>query len=306
MFASGIDVVLVSRGMHGETIQRHGLRVETPDGSATFRVPTCTSIGDVQFLADDVVFLTTKGQDSQGALERLALSVSPTTAIVCAQNGVENERLALRYFHNVYAGSVWCPTARLVPGVVRAYSAPTTGRIDVGRFPSGIDDVATEVAAALRKAGFASEADSQVMRWKYAKLLMNLGNAVEAACGKESRFSDLSARAMQEGEACCRAAGIPYGSEEEMKARIQGIVEIRPVQGEPHPGGSTWQSLKVGAESVETDYLNGEIALLGRMYAVPTPINDLLQSTVRTMVAQRMEPGAYGLAHFDEALRPRV
>jgi 2-dehydropantoate 2-reductase len=193
--------------------------------------------------------------------------------------------------------------ARLVPGVVRAYSAPTTGRIDVGRYPSGVDDVAIEVANVLRAARFASEADPEVMRWKYAKLLMNLGNAVEAACGKDSRFSDLSARAMEEGMACCRAAGIAFGSDDEMKARIEGVVEIRPVAGEPHPGGSTWQSLKVGAESVETDYLNGEIALLGRMYAVPTPVNDLLQSTVRTMVVQRLAPGALDLAHFDEALR---
>jgi 2-dehydropantoate 2-reductase len=28
---------------------------------------------------------------------------------------------------------------------------------------------------------------------------------------------------------------------------------------------------------VETDYLTGEIALLGRIHGVPTPVNDLLQ-----------------------------
>ena len=35
--------------------------------------------------------------------------------------------------------------------------------------------------------------------------------------------------------------------------------------------GSVWQSLTRSTGSVETDYLNGEIVLLGRLHRIPTP-----------------------------------
>ena len=42
-------------------------------------------------------------------------------------------------------------------------------------------------------------------------------------------------------------------------------------------GGSSWQSLARGAGSIEAEYLNGEIVLLGGLYGVATPVNELLQ-----------------------------
>jgi 2-dehydropantoate 2-reductase len=293
LLQSGVEVLLVTRGDHASAIQKNGLRLETPDGTSTVPTPVATDIGSVKFLADDIVVLATKSQDTKAMVEALAAVAAPSTPVVCAQNGVENERVALRYFNNVYGGWVWCPTARLLPGVVRAYSSPTPGRIDVGRYPEGVDDTALTVAKMLSDAGFASAADVHVMRLKYAKLLTNLGNAVEAACGKSERFSDLSDGAMEEGIACCRAAGIEFASDDEMRSRINGIVVNRTVNGDEHPGGSTWQSLEIGAASVETDFLNGEISLLGRILGLPTPINDVLQATVRTMVRERLRPGAF-------------
>jgi len=52
---------------------------------------------------------------------------------------------------------------------------------------------------------------------------------------------------------------------------------VRPIGDQARGGGSTWQSLERRAGSVETDYLNGEIVLLGRQHGVPTPANALLQ-----------------------------
>ena len=58
------------------------------------------------------------------------------------------------------------------------------------------------------------------------------------------------------------------------------------------PGGSTWQSLARGATELETDYLNGEIVLLGRLHGIPTPANELLQQLARGLAATRQRPGA--------------
>jgi 2-dehydropantoate 2-reductase len=45
------------------------------------------------------------------------------------------------------------------------------------------------------------------------------------------------------------------------------------------------------APRLETDYLNGEIVLLGRLHHVPTPINALLQRLAAQGVRERRAPG---------------
>ena len=52
--------------------------------------------------------------------------------------------------------------------------------------------------------------------------------------------------------------------------------------GEPAQlGGSSWQSLVRGTGTIETDFLNGEIVLLGRLHGIPTPVNADIQRRVR-------------------------
>jgi 2-dehydropantoate 2-reductase len=52
---------------------------------------------------------------------------------------------------------------------------------------------------------------------------------------------------------------------------------IRPIDGQRRGGGSTWQSLERGLSSIETDYMNGEIALIARLHGLAAPVNELLQ-----------------------------
>ena len=77
------------------------------------------------------------------------------------------------------------------------------------------------------------------------------------------------------------------------------------IEGRPRAGGSTWQSVARGAGSVETDYLNGEIVLLGRQFGVATPVNALLQhSRGRRSRAARPRLAAGGRRAV-AALKPR-
>ncbi|MEJ7583086.1 MAG: 2-dehydropantoate 2-reductase [Acidimicrobiales bacterium] len=168
----GHDVLLIARRQHHDAIAAGGLRLESPEASITLPLPVVRHPREVDFGPDDVILLAVKSQDTADALRALAPVASPTVPVFCAQNGVENERLALRLFPNVYSLSVMCPTAHLLPGVVQAYSAPTTGIMDLGRYPSGVDDIATGVAAALRGSTFSSEALPDIGRWKYANRLL--------------------------------------------------------------------------------------------------------------------------------------
>jgi 2-dehydropantoate 2-reductase len=74
------------------------------------------------------------------------------------------------------------------------------------------------------------------------------------------------------------------------------------VEGSALFGGSSWQSLARGTGSVEADYLNGEIVLLGRQYGVPTPVNETLQRLANTAARERRSPGSMTVAEVTAAV----
>lgn len=298
LFKHGHDTTLIARGDHYAAIRRSGLRIESPDAVEVLPIPVADHPRRLAFQDGDVVLLTAKSQDSALALRALATMASASLPVVCVQNGVENERAALRLFPDVYGVCVMCPAAHLAPGVVQAFSAPTTGILDVGRYPVGVDAVAVAIAEAFRASSFSAEARVDIMRWKYTKLLNNLGNAVEAICGPAARQGEIGRLAQEEGAACLVAAGIDRVGDEEDAARRGSLVTPRPIAGRRRPGGSSWQSLSRGAGSVETDYLNGEIVLLGRAHGVPTPVNSLLQLLANRMAANRSAPGSVSPQEF--------
>jgi len=193
---------------------------------------------------------------------------------------------------------VMLPAVHLEPGHVDAQGTPYSGLLDVGRYWHGIDDVARGVAEALSASGFVSQPVERIMRWKYAKLLRNLGNALQALCGNDldedalKLVMDLDARAKDEAIAIYRAEGIEWASDEEWTQRRQKQVEWAPVEGRSRGGGSTWQSLARGAPTLEGDYLNGEIVLLGRKHALPTPVNLLLQQEAAALARAGGRPGS--------------
>jgi 2-dehydropantoate 2-reductase len=298
LFQAGHDVTLIARGAHLDAIRENGLRVDSPDDSVTLPIPVAARPADVKFGDGDVVLLGMKTQDTRPALAELAAVAPPGVAVVCAQNGVENERLALRLFPDVYGLCVMLPATYTEPGVVQAHLAPITGTLDIGRYPGGVDGTARDVAAALTSATFTAQARTDVMRYKYGKLLNNLGNAVEIVIGRGEPARDVARMAREEGARVLAVAGI-------QTARVEIGGTARPVGGRPRLGGSTYQSLYRGTGTVEADYLNGEIVLLGREHGVPTPVNELLRRLANRMARERLDPGLMTGEEFLAALDAR-
>ena len=300
------DVTLIARGAHYEAIRDHGLTIEDPDARSVLRVHVTDGPESVAWTPDDVVLLATKTQDSNAALHALAQATPASTPVFCVQNGVENERFALRLFANVYGGVVMLPAAHLKPGIVQAYGTTVTGIIDVGCYPHGLDDRCHAIASALRRSRLESTARPDIMRYKHAKLVTNLGNAVEAMCSPGPAVAQLIERARAEGREVLGAAGIEFVAEEidDVRGRWArfGVGEI---DGRPRAGSSTRQSLARAIGSVESDYLNGEIVLLGRLHGVPTPVNELLSRSIDIVARERREPGNVSAEDLLAAL-PRV
>jgi 2-dehydropantoate 2-reductase len=289
LFESGHDVTLVARGAHLKAIQRGGLRLQDADGDRRLRIPAVEQIdAAIARRPDTALILAVKSQQTAEAIAQLRQTARSDTPIVCAQNGLANEWHALRFFSHVYGALVFMPATHTEPGTVQSHAAPIPGLVDVGRYPAGFDDFAERLAATLRAAGFDSAAQDDIMSWKREKLIVNLGTAVEAICGAGTATGRLSEIVRAEGYAVLEAAGLRLPSPAAVAARAR--VETRVVL--PRAGGSTWQSLRRQVGDVETDYINGEIVLLGRLHNVATPANELVRRYAVHLAAERLPPGS--------------
>jgi 2-dehydropantoate 2-reductase len=302
LFQAGYEVGLVCRGAHLEAVRRNGLRLIAPDDDLRLPVPAVGHPSELAFGPDDAVILTMKTQDTEAALRDLEAAGGLDLPLVCCQNGVENERRAARRFPRVYAMISFTYTTFLEPGTVLCNAAPVAGVFDVGCYPHGVDAVATRIAADWSRAKMVSVARPDMMRYKYAKLLGNLGNAVQAMIS-EPLSSDnhrrLADRLSDEGLAVYRAAGIDFASDEEIYEEARRHFHIAAAGGQAYPGGSTWQSLVRDRAGVETDFLNGEVVLLAHQAGVRAPFNTLARRLVAQMAAKGEKPGRYTAAELE-------
>lgn len=306
LFQGGHEVVLTARGPHYAALRDGGLRFASPAGTVTLPVSVVSEPGELSLRSGDVLIVAVKVQDCEAALDAWAWQpvagggvAADSLPVFCAQNGVAGERRALRRFRQVYGMCVWLPATHLQPGVIEAQGTPLTGMLPVGRYPAGADETARQVAADLGRSRFLAPVSADVMRFKYGKLLTNLANAVEAVLGAGPdqgpngvSAAELSRRARDEGAAVLAAAGVDYANADELAALRGDQVRIEPVNGSRRSGGSSWQSLSRGSGSIEADFLNGEIVLLGRQHGVPVPVNELLQRLANQFAQEHRAPGS--------------
>ncbi len=305
--------MLVARQAHAAAIRESGLALRAAKGTDVIDVGAVSAIDQLSPTGDDVVIITAKTQDTP-AIHAALSDWNADVPVVCGTNGVEHERLALRRFARVYGMVVQLPAQFERPGQVTVLCAPTNAILDVGRYPSGIDDTAAELARLIDAApGLLSEADDDVMTKKYGKLLINLGNAADAACGMAGRGAGVVAAAIDEGKRVYEAAGIRWEQTAEHAERYKAraaTMQFDIPDGDTFVGGSTWQSLMKGAATLETDYFNGEVLMLGRLHDVPTPANEFLQQFASRMLRGEPRPGSVTReqldAEWDDWRRPSI
>ncbi len=297
---AGLPVTLVARGAHLEAIRAGGLVLDAGDGRHRIDAPATDTAAEVEWTDDTVVILAVKSHQAAVALADLRRHAPASTAIVCATNGIATEAAALRLFARTYAVCVMLPSSHLEPGVVVAGCHPTPAILDIGRFPGGTDSTTAAVAADLHAARIRSEERDDIMAWKRRKLLMNLGNGVDASFTRGDAADELAERAEAEGSQVLTAAGLSCVSADEDRARRGSILQRRPDL--ERRGGSTWQSLARGTGDSEIDYLAGEIVLLGRLHGVPTPVNEAVASATRRLASSGGAPRSLDAAEVLAAL----
>lgn len=314
----GQDVIAVARGDHATALQRHGLRLRTPDFDEQIPLPTVRGPHEVSLRSDDVLILATKTHQAEAALSLWAdapVEDAPgTTAaaalpIFTALNGVASERMALRYFDRVFGVCLWLPAVHIRPGEVIARGTPNSGVLHLARYPAaratGSDqDLLARLAAHLRSAGFGAQRPADVMPWKYHKLLSNIENAFHALLGPDGGGEELIEAARCEAREVLHAAGITVTSDDEEAAVRDRTFQVGRIPGiaDAQLGSSSWQSLARGTGSIETDYLNGEIALIAREHGSRAPLNAAVAAYARQAARTGQRPGQISAGELAQEL----
>lgn len=309
---TGYGTTLVGREDHVAAINRSGLAIQTYYGPQRIEL-NATTVCPPLSGPDDIVLLTTKSGDTDVVAQDLAKRVKPSVPIICCQNGVQNERRVSQFFENVYGAVIsWGAIYLREPGQVTYTSGNT---MTLGRYPAGIDDVVTGVTGVLVRAGFNAAAEQDIMRFRYAKLLMNLKGAVYALTGmsQQDALADptaagIIADATEEGARVLAAAGIEFdeppgfGSWDEYLGGLRNPASVQAGASKEIPSrNSDWQDAYLKRQP-EADFINGEIVRLGEQSATPTPVNEALLEMTNSVAEQQLGVGSMSAADVRSAL----
>lgn len=300
---AGHEVVGIARGAQLDAIRKNGLRFRTPQFDRTARFDCVGDPSEIDLQPDDIVLMCVKSHDAAAAFQQLRNAGVDGQPVFCTQNGIANEREALRYFPNVHGVTVMMPSMYLRPGEVAVFGEPKFGIFDIGRVPAGINDADTAMVDLLASANFAAYTSQDIMVSKRSKLLLNLGNVVQAAIGLGVDSGDLVPRLREEAEAVYRARGLKWQDVSTPDPRRAEHMRVVEVPGVERVGGSTLQSLLRDAGSIETDFMNGEIVLQGRLAGVETPLNAAMTRLGAKLLRDRAAPGSMTLDDLAELPR---
>ncbi|MCW2526253.1 MAG: Rhodanese domain protein [Pseudonocardiales bacterium] len=298
--SSGREVVLVGRGRQLELLQAGQVRYIRPDATTTVEVPTAGGPDEVKLDHKDILILATKTQDADDVLARWAREpvdggrwrAGEVLPVFTLQNGLDAERSALRRFATVVGSVLAVPSTYITDGEILA---PAPGLFWLGTYPDAAPSVAARtIAGDLSRAGFETQVVADLSRWKTWKLVTSATFVLDAlySAGPER---DRAARLVRaETLQILAAAGLePADPKTESTIRLD-LLAGQPIDAKTRPGSSTYQSLARGRD-VETDYLNGEVALIARELRRTAPINAALLARVHRAVDEGTAPGSLPL-----------
>ena len=272
---AGFPVTLIGRPQHVAAIQAHGLRLQTQKSDDFVALNASTDLAAVH--KADLIMFCVKSADTEHVGAQIAPFLTPTAALLCLQNGVDNApRLrGVLPQHRVSSVVVYVATEMAGPGHVRHHGR---GELLLETQPAG-----SHALAVLRAAGITVDVSDNVRGALWFKLILNCAyNAISAitqlpygqlvpGVGVRDVMRDVVAECLQ----VAQADGVEIPGDVDA-----GVAMI--YTGMPQQFSSTAQDLARGKPS-EIDYLNGTIVRLGQQYGIATPANRTLWALVKLL-----------------------
>lgn len=307
LLAAGADVTLVGRARIGDALRTHGLTL-TDYRNGCWQVPAANVryVTDPAAAADaDLVLVTVKSAATQSVADELKPVLRAGTVVISFQNGLGNADVlrATLPQHTVLAGMVPFNVMQPAPG---AFHQGTGGELEVAASPTlnpFLDD--------FRRAGLPLMERTDMAAVQWAKLLLNLNNAINALANRPLK-EELSQRAYRRCLALAQTEAL----------RLLARAGIQPAKLTPVP--PTWiprllatpdavfarlggkmlaidplarssMSDDLAAErATEVDWINGEVVRLAERLGQRAPVNAQLCALVHAAESATARPSWSG------------
>ena len=294
MAAAGCPVTLIGRERLRLELTRCGLHLTDLLGADLHAKPDAFHfVTDADAAADaDLVMVTVKSADTSTAAKALAKVLKPGTVVISFQNGMGNAGLLRDALpqQTVLSGMVQFNVTNRGGG---HFHHGSEGGLEVEQHPA-----IEPFVAAFAKAGLPLKQHADMLPVQWAKLLLNLNNAINALSNIPLK-AELSQRAFRRCIALAQTEGL----------RLMESAGIRPAKLTPLPPdwiprllktptwlfqrlankmlaidplarSSMWEDLEAGRRT-EVDWLNGEIVRLAEKTGRRAPVNARLVALIR-------------------------
>jgi 2-dehydropantoate 2-reductase len=301
--AHGADVVFVGRERLRTEIRETGLVVSDMTGKTSTLREVAFEL-EASALADcDVVLCAVKSAATAETAQVLAGVLSPGTIVVSLQNGVRNASVLREHMKGQTVLGAVVGFNVVAPGHA-VFRQTTTGLLAI---EASTDARVKSLVQALHAASLDVELVPDIRAVQYAKLVMNVNNAVGALTDVPTRrlvfepqYRRILATIMGEAVDVMRAAGIRPARLGAVPASLLPLMLRLPtpilriaaraqLKIDPEARSSMWDDLSKG-RITEVDELNGEIVRLAKSCGACAPINQRVVDVVHE--AERANAGS--------------
>lgn len=264
---------------HVDAINASGLVIEEKERQLRLHPKASTKPGDIGQVDLAIVFV--KSFLTGKAMEANAALLGRDTVVMSLQNGYGNIDQIAGYVRreNIIAGTTSHGASVLSPGRIRHAGS---GDTHIGWVVNSGDDRINGIAELLRRAGFVTAVEENVMELLWSKLIVNAGiNALTAVLGVRNRellrmdeTKDILEMAVLEAVEVAAASGVKFDGPEMVKK----VMAVAFATGDNY--SSMLQDI-TNKRKTEIDAINGAIVREGGKHSVRTTVNSVLTNLVR-------------------------
>lgn len=301
------DLVFIGRNRLKHAVKQNGLTLthfqNAPIHLGAEKVTIKTSSSA---LSDcDLILLCTKSQDTALAAQDILQHAKPGAHVISCQNGIRNVAVLKEELGTAFKVSGAIVPFNVTPTGSASYHCGTGGTLHLER------RLPEDVSQAFNKAGQAIQYGGNFEGDQWAKLLVNLNNALNTLSGSTLResFSQKDYRrafacVIQEGLDVAKAKDIEIGrfNGRSPKAVIKllklpnvlyRILMDHIVKIDAKARSSMLDDLEIGRKS-EIEYLQGEIVRQGKILGIETSANSNVLDAINSAFEKGMSPKLSG------------
>ena len=288
---AGRDVTFLVRPRRAEQLAKTGLLVRSPKGDIHIAAPPTVLSENIR-APFDLILLSCKAYDLQGAMDSLAPAVGANTAILPLLNGMKHmDLLAARFGAGAVLGGQ-CIISATLDDEGRILHLNDTHFLSFGEQNGAKSPRVVAIATAFSGAKFDSQLSTAILQEMWEKWAF-IAAAAGICCLMRGAFGDIAAAGASQlasdmfGECCAIAAKNGFNPGETAVKRSVGMLTAA---GSPI-AASMLRDIERGAP-IEADHIVGDLLARGGARPGDYPLLQIAYAHLRTYEARRQREQA--------------